>query len=432
MKYFATKLSKNMAETPEGFLICLNVPIARVGEYEYGEGETPLKTDDNGIVVITRDEDEVFSEETIASFEGKAFTIKHPEEFVNPKNWSQLAKGVMQNVRRGEGENKDDLVADILITDDFAISLVKNGLRGLSCGYEAEYTQTGKGRGKQTKIVGNHLALVEEGRAGTSYAINDEKGVNMKNKTLAEKLKTLFGKAIDEATKDEEKPADKKDEKKSEDAAGYDELVKMVKDLSEKIGAMKPESKDEEESEGEDEEEAPAKKDKKDGEGEDDEASGMEERLKALEAAVAKILEKMQPEDEESEEESEDEDSEEESEDEPEVMATGDTASRAEILAPGIKANSKEIKVKALKAAYGTKDGKQVIDQLTGGKSPDYDKADKVETLFIAASELLKVSRNKELSSTKKTLDFQSVFDTQGPMTAEKMNELNAKIYNRK
>lgn len=432
MKYYATKISDSMHETPEGFLLCVGVPIARTGEMEYGEGETPLDPGKDGVVYISRDEAEVFRAETIASFEGKPFTIKHPEDFVDPKNWKDLAKGHMMNVRRGEGENKNDLVADLLITDSFAISLVKNGLRGLSCGYEAEYVQTGEGKGKQTNIIGNHLALVEEGRAGTAYEINDEKGAFSMSKKLADKIKAMFTKVVDEAIKDE--PAEK-EEKKSEDEeskpgagtpAFMDEMVKVCNAMKDALAAMKP--KDEEKKE--EKKEAPKDEEKEKGK----DADPLEERLKALEIAVKKLMEMEASEESDNydEDKSEDAEEEEKAEDgEAEAKLTGDTASRAEILSPGIKV-TKDIKAKALKAAYETTDGKKIIDSLTGGKVPAYDSVEKVDTLFIAASELLKAKRGGDLSKTK-TFDFSSaIFDENHKMSAEKMNEINAKRYNLK
>jgi hypothetical protein len=406
-------------------LVCVGVSIARTGEMVYGEGETPLEVGDDGKVIIHRNEEEVFRPETIASFEGKAVTITHPTEFVSPNNWSRLAKGILQNVRRGEGEQKDDLIADLLITDSVAINLVKNGLREVSCGYEAEYTQTEEGRGVQSNIIGNHLALVDQGRAGSSYAIFDHKGKGDTKMKLSDKIKAIFAKAQDEAMKvaeDEAGTEGKQDEKKDEskDTGVYDELVKMVKDLSAKIESMgKPKDEAGKEDEKKDEDKS------KDAEG--GEAS-LEDRLKSLEAAVAKLLEKKAEagdEDEEEGEESEDEES--EDSDEEEGMLTGDAASRVEILAPGLKP-SKGSKAEALKKAYSTKDGKKVIDQLTGGKAPAYDSAEKVDTLFIAASELLKVSRSNDLSRAKQTRDFDSQ-DSNDVMTAEKMNEINAKHY---
>ena len=189
-----------MRKTPEGFLVCIGVPIARTGEQEYGDGETPIEVEDGGTAMIQRDDKEVFRPETIASFEGKPFTIGHPDDFVTPDNWSRLAHGTIQNVRRGEGEYKDSMIADILVTSAEAIRKIEMGIREVSCGYDAEYIQTGVGKGKQTNIVGNHLALVEEGRAGSDYAIKDHKGVQMK-KGLADKIKKIFGKAQDEALK---------------------------------------------------------------------------------------------------------------------------------------------------------------------------------------------------------------------------------------
>lgn len=427
MKYYTTfKISENIHETPEGYLVCIGVPIARTGEMIYGDGETPLEADSKGRVIITRDEVEVFRPETIASFEGKAVTISHPTEFVGPENWSELAKGIMQNIRRGKEDQKDDLVADLLITDKMAIGLVKNGLREVSCGYEADYLQTEDGKGKQQNIIGNHLALVDQGRAGPGYAINDSKGdIKM---TLKDRIKAIFAKAQDEAMKmaEDEDKGEKKDDKKVGDEGAYDELKKMVSDLGEKISAM---AKPTDEKKDDDKEKSEDKDDEKKEEVAKDEPASMEDRLKALEAAVEKMLDNKAGDEEGEVTESEDED-EEESEDndfEGSTM-TGDTASLAEILAPGIK-RTKDIKVKALKAAYGTKEGKKVIDSLTGGKAPAFESAQTVDTLFIAASALLKASRTEALSKTKQVKDFSADDVMNGVMTAEKLNEINAKYY---
>lgn len=455
MKYYTpTKLSENIKETPEGYLVCEGVSIARTGEMVYGKDETPLEADENGQISIDRDEDEVFSPETIASFEGKALTILHPNEFVNPENWKELAKGIIQNVRRGEGDQKDDLIADILVTDKQAITLVKNGLREVSCGYEADYKQTGKGKGKQQKIIGNHLALVEQGRAGSSYAINDHNG-KVKQMSVKDKVKAIFGKAQDEAMeaiKDAGGPEVTAENKKAGiEGKGYDELVKTVKDLGEQIAAMKPKGKDAEgEAEaGQGEKKKPAPKVEgaydEDEESEDAEESDMEMRLKKVEMMLSKLMEgkdaDMMADEDMSDEDSDDEDMEEskdedmkdeacDEEEEPKKAKAGDTASRAEILAPGLKA-AKNVKVKALKTAFATKDGKEIITSLCGGKAPNFKSQKVVDSLFIAASDVLKLTRNSALASTKVT-DGHSVLENKGPMTAEQMNEVNAKFYGKK
>lgn len=436
-KYYVTShISENMKETPEGFLVCLGVPIARTGPMTYGEGETPLEVNDEGTIEIDRSEDEVFKPETIASFEGKPVTITHPTEFVSPQNWSRLAKGILQNVRRGEGEQKTDLIADLLITDSFAINLVKNGLREVSCGYEAEYTQTGEGKGTQSNIIGNHLALVDEGRAGSSYAINDHKGANKMSK-FKDKISKIFASAQDEAMKvAEDEAAGKEDKKEAKDEGykGLDELKKSVDALVEKVASMgqpTTAAKDEDKDKKDDK--------KKDEAGDEEVEASLEDRLKALEASVAKLLEMKAEAGDEDKEESEDEDMEEsedadmeESEDDLSSNGlTGDTASRVEILAPGMDAKTKNVKVEALKTAYKTKDGKKAIEALSGGKAPKFDDAAKVDTLFIAASELLKVQRTQDFSKTKQTRDSELVDGSSNVMTAEMMNEKNAKHYSK-
>lgn len=414
-----------MHETPEGFLVCIGVPITRTGELVYGKDETPLEVGEDGTVVIYRDESIVFNPITMASFEGKAVTIRHPIDFVGPTNWQTLAKGTMQNIRRGAGDEKNCLLADLLITDSIAIGLVKNGLREVSLGYEAEYIQTGKGRGRQEKIVGNHCALVEEGRAGETCAINDHKG---KDNSIMPGVKELLAKLT--KVVDEEMKEDKKDDKaKDESGSAMDELVKVCNALSEKMDKFMG-KKSGDEKDKDDKKEEPAKdedkEDKKDEPAKDKEvAPSLEERMKQLEAAVAKLLEsKSSDEDlDGAQQESEDEDDESEDDDFQESSMVGDTKSRAEILSPGIQI-TKDVKAKALKAAYATKEGKKVIDSLTDGK-PTFDSAEKVSTLFIAASEVLKATRSKALSETKKVTDHGKDDFHGGIVTAEKMNEIN-------
>lgn len=415
-----------MHETPEGFLLCIGVPVARTGEMVYAKSELPdLEADSEGRILVNRDEKEVFNPRTIASFEGKPITIGHPDDFVTPETWKTLSKGIMQNVRRGEGQGNTDLIADLLITDADAIARVKRGLREVSCGYLSDFSQTAPGKGEQSKIIGNHLALVDEGRAGSDYAITDHKGkgVTSMSKTLGEKIKAMFVKAGDEAAKamSDEGAVEEKVVEKTDDAMkNYDELVQMCKDLGEKLSALAPKAKD-----ASAEEEKPAEEEKK--AADEEVAPSLEARLKALEDKVAALMEG------ESVEASMDEEADEEevsdAEEEEGLVETGDTAARAEILAPGIKL-TKDVKSAALKAALGTVEGKKVIDALTGGKAIAFDSAEKVDSLFIAASELLKSARTEQVTKTKKTHDFVSGLGVvPGAFSPEQMNERNAKFY---
>jgi hypothetical protein len=429
MKFYAPfKISENMRETPEGYLLCLGVSIGRVGEMVYGEGESPIEVGEDGKAHVSRNAEELFRPETIASFEGKSFVITHPEggddedgDDVNPENWAELTKGVLQNVRRGKDEQEGDLVADILITDNKAIRLVKNGLREVSCGYKAVYVPTGVGRGMQTNIVGNHLALVEAGRAGSSYAINDHKGKGS-DMTLTDKIKAIFAKAQDEAIK-VASAKDSANTETPETKSGFlsvDQFMGGLDAMFEKYMGKK--EGDAATVQQDPQSGSPAKPVAKDAE--EEEKKKKDARDAWIDAQMAKDAEE-----DVDDEEAEEVDDEEEVED-----AVCDTASRVEILAPGMPAEGKNVKAKAILAAYATKDGKAVIDSLTGGKKPDTKNAKTVDTIFIAASELLRNTRRDDLveSRTRTRDDFMSVLSTpKGALSADDINKKNEEFYKR-
>lgn len=179
--HITEKLSEHIGETPEGFLIAYDVPVAKIGEQVYKGDEVPIEPNAEGLVTIKRTEEEVFKPEAISSFEGKPFTIDHPDEMVTPENWKDLAHGFITNLRRGAREKFDLLIGDIVITTNKAIELVKGGMREISCGYDADYEQLDKGVGIQKNIVGNHIALVMRGRAGHRCAIGDKQCTNCGN-----------------------------------------------------------------------------------------------------------------------------------------------------------------------------------------------------------------------------------------------------------
>lgn len=177
--FVAGAIGEHRHMTPEGFLICTGVPIARTGNYEYraAEGQSPgITPSDDGTIISRRDPDEVFAPAALASFEGKPVTIGHPADMVTADDWRQYAVGHVQNVRRGEGDDADKVIADLVISDAAAIDRINGGLREISCGYDADLEQVEKGVERQTNIRGNHVAIVPAGRAGAQCAIRDEKG----------------------------------------------------------------------------------------------------------------------------------------------------------------------------------------------------------------------------------------------------------------
>lgn len=172
--YYGSKFSPNMTMTPEGFLVCHNVPIARTGWYDYLGEEIGADDKTGQIVKVYRSPEEVFKPSAMASFEGKPTTDEHPIEWVNPNNISIYGKGTAQNIRRSTDE-PDLLVADLMIYDSNLISEIKGGKREVSCGYDCVYEDNRDGTYSQKQICGNHVAVVEAGRAGNRVAIKDSK-----------------------------------------------------------------------------------------------------------------------------------------------------------------------------------------------------------------------------------------------------------------
>lgn len=156
------KISPLKEKTPEGYLLCRDVPISRVGSFEYSAAEVGLPNIGHA-VQVWRPEEQIFNPETIASFEAKPVVIGHAR-FADPDNWREIAVGTTQNVRRGEGDKSGFLLADLLLTDRKAIEAVESGdLKEVSCGYDADTQETPQGI-EQIGIVGNHVALVVSAR----------------------------------------------------------------------------------------------------------------------------------------------------------------------------------------------------------------------------------------------------------------------------
>ena len=203
--YYGSKLSPHMTETPEGFLICHDVKIARTGTQNYLAREIGLDGMPERVLQVTRSAEDVFDPAAIASFEGKDVTNTHPSEMIVQENQAAYSKGHAENVRRVG----DYLVADLYLKDPTLISEVKNGaMRDVSCGYYCQYEADGAGY-RQTHIRGNHIAIVPRGRAGRDVAIKDsaaelpaEKG-KVKHMSKSKSLLSLFGLAAKNAAPEE-------------------------------------------------------------------------------------------------------------------------------------------------------------------------------------------------------------------------------------
>lgn len=206
MLYYGTEISPNQTESVEGFLICRNVPIARIGKMDYRAADLGLDGDPNRIITVDRYPEDVFEVAAIASFEGKPVTDGHPPDTVDPTNYGMYTKGHAQNVRR----DGDYMVADLYINDSILISEIQNGTkREVSCGYMCQWKPDGDGF-RQTQIRGNHVAVVPRGRAGHEVSIKDaassEQPKTKGGETMSEFKKGLlqmFGVAAKDAKPEE-------------------------------------------------------------------------------------------------------------------------------------------------------------------------------------------------------------------------------------
>jgi hypothetical protein len=188
--YYASRISPNQFETPtEGYRICRSVRICRTGYQEYLGSELKRHPsydpawdlDDSALYRVFRPLDEVTSPQTIASFEGKTIVDEHPPEYIAPGSLisidseKELSCGHMQNVRIGDALGNGDvpLIADLHVKDTDLIDKIDAGVRDVSCGYTYKLRRLANGTLIQTGILGNHIAVVPQGRAGADISIQD-------------------------------------------------------------------------------------------------------------------------------------------------------------------------------------------------------------------------------------------------------------------
>jgi len=178
--YSKIPISTNIKQEAEtGFLYCKNSILGNIGVQKYLGKEIGLKDEEaEKVIEMVRDEESVFDKASMSSFEGKPITLFHPKGKVNSKNYKKFLVGSIKDVKRDEG----NLASDIVLYDEYTIDKVKKGeLKDLSLGYRAKIVQMADGRYKQTDIIINHLAIVEDGRA-INAQIMDEKTVIEENK----------------------------------------------------------------------------------------------------------------------------------------------------------------------------------------------------------------------------------------------------------
>ena len=167
------RLSEHKYKTPEGYLICVDAILARTGKQEYRRAEVfgDSCKDSDDVIQIDRKEEEVFSPQTLASFENKPITVEHPDVDVNSDNYKDYAVGFVRDVKRGVADGQDVILGTLVITDRQTIEEIEDGEHtDLSCGYDCDIVD--EENPQQRNIRGNHVALCQQGRAGIARIVD--------------------------------------------------------------------------------------------------------------------------------------------------------------------------------------------------------------------------------------------------------------------
>lgn len=491
--YTTEKIGPKQSLTPEGFLLCEEVAIARTGMMIYGPDEVPVSTGPDGVIKIFREEDEVFRPETMASAQGKPVTNEHPKDDVTPDSWKELTHGIAMNVRRGSGSMDDLLLADFLITTPEGIEAVQSGKREVSCGYEADYEETSVGVGLQSNIIINHIALVENGRCGPRCAISDHqptkpKGTKMakgkSSRILDALMKAFKAKDADEVEKLAEEIKDAEFEGAGEEAGGthihihangdveadpkltgdtdpisrrklielnklyemgkidYSEYNQQAKALLSSKDAVDPDDNDMKFTD----QDFQAHVDQNTAE-----HAEMRKRIEVLEAALAG-RNGSSDEDPDVMEQIQDEVPEELKEEVAKAKDSAylgdsfaDTVAMAEILVPGISVPTFDraakigatfnkicgLRRQALDLAYHQPSTRVILDDLLGGKDLDVKRmtCDAARVLFRSAASVKRTANNANNVHANRSLDGQGHVRKPGPMTLAELNKANTDRY---
>lgn len=409
MKYFFnTQVGETRYRLADGSLLCKDVPIARTGTQVYAAADLPKLTPNTvGEIIVTRSPEQVFHPATLASFEGMSITVLHPEDedgdirLVNPQNWKDLAHGHLQNVRRGTGNQSDLMLADLIVKDEYAIQLIEDGLRQVSCGYDAEYEQTTPGKADQVDITGNHVALVPKGRAGNRCAIGDRDTMATQKKSWLQRLRFAH------KTGDADTMNELLDTAPAAVTGDEGDLPSGV-NLNINLSPQQPLPDKDPEMGG-----------KATGDGEDDIKTLLKALLAKLEGTTA-ADNADDPKDKDKKDPTGDGE-----DDEEETTITGDSAYRAEVIVPGIDL-SRKVKPTAFKRDVLSAADKTLVRQVVGDADISKLPKQSVNMAFNAVSEIAKGRNTRATTGDAQRLNI-------GTPKISELNKQNADFWsNRK
>lgn len=172
-------------KTPQGFLICKDVTLAKPMVKEYYAGELGIVDgfEATDVIGIYTPPDVLFGQPVIDGFTASDVVMMHPKgNQLNSDNYKDHVIGIAKNVRADNGY----LIADLTIKDKWAIESIEyEDVKQISLGYAAELdmtagtTETGQAyHGQWVGMVADHVAVVREGRCGDDCKIGDKQTVN--------------------------------------------------------------------------------------------------------------------------------------------------------------------------------------------------------------------------------------------------------------
>jgi hypothetical protein len=163
--------------TADGYLTA-TPRVARTGIQLYLGSEVGVA--DKQVVRIYRPPEEVFNTDSMHTFAHKPMTDDHPPQPVTSKNWKQFSRGQVGDEVARDGEF---IRVPMVLMDHGLVTKVQNGKAELSVGYTCDLEMTpgitADGQeydGIQKNIRVNHIAVVDQGRAGKQARIGDGTG----------------------------------------------------------------------------------------------------------------------------------------------------------------------------------------------------------------------------------------------------------------
>lgn len=163
---FDTGVLKAPKRTSQGFLR-VDAYLTRTGIFEYRDSA-------GGVRRELRLDGEVFDGESLDSFAMAPITDDHPPVMLTAENAREYTRGHLAETVNRDG---NFVRASMVITDADLIAKMESGKKQISCGYVCDLEmKSGEYRGQkfdaiQRNIRGNHVAVVDTGRAGPDVCV---------------------------------------------------------------------------------------------------------------------------------------------------------------------------------------------------------------------------------------------------------------------